>query len=85
MVQALHGSWVTAAGWLAKINIPRTVAPSVIAASHLASGALVPMLPTLDFGAHLFVLTWPKALQLSGRIRTFVELAAGVADNENLD
>ena len=61
------------------------VAPSVIAASHLASGALVPVLPALDFGTHLFVLTWPKALELSGRIRTFVELAAGVADNEDLD
>jgi len=53
------------------------VAPSVIAATHLASGTLVQVLPALDFGTHLFVLTWPKALQLSGRIRTFVELAAG--------
>jgi DNA-binding transcriptional LysR family regulator len=61
------------------------VAPSVIAATHLASGTLVQVLPALDFGTHLFVLTWPKALQLSGRIRTFVELAAGVAGNEDLD
>jgi len=54
------------------------VAPSVIASPHIASGTLVPVLPDLDFGSHLSVLAWPKSLQLSGRIRTFVELAADV-------
>ena len=57
--------------------------PSVVS-PHLASGALIPVLPALDFGAHQFVLAWPNVLQLSGRIRVFVELAARVADNENL-